>query len=209
MYNLPYFKEKDETVVLEFMKQHPFAMLIGVDEEQKPVATQVPILFVEKEGQLYLRGHMMKGNDHHKAFSANQNVMAVFTGPHTYVSASWYTNQLQGSTWNYMTVQVKGEMSFLPEEALLGVLDELTSFYEKENSPALYKHIPEDYISRMVKAIVAFDIKVSSIEHVFKLSQNRDKQSFDNILARLEAGSADAKAIADEMRKRKDQLFPA
>jgi len=49
-------------------------------------------------------------------------------------------------------------------------------FYEKANSPALYKPIPEDYISRMVKAIVAFDIKVTSIEHVFKLSQNRDNR---------------------------------
>src|ERR1700733_4870581 len=129
MYNLPYYKEKDAAVVLEFMKQHPFAVLMGVDAEQKPVATQVPFLFVEKEGQLYLRGHIMKGNDHHKAFSENKNVMALFTGPHTYVSSSWYTNPQQGSTWNYMTVQAKGELSFLPEEDLPGVLNELTDFF--------------------------------------------------------------------------------
>lgn len=209
MYNLPHYKEKDAAIVLEFMKQHPFAVLMGVDAEQKPVATQVPFLFVEKEGQLYLRGHIMKGNDHHKAFSENKNVMALFTGPHTYVSSSWYTNPQQGSTWNYMTVQAKGELSFLGEEDLLGVLNELTDFFETENSTALYKHIPDEYITRMVKAIVAFEIKVTSLEHVFKLSQNRDKQSFDTILEKLNAGSADAKAIAAEMSKRKDQLFPA
>ena len=209
MYNLPYYKEKDAAIVLEFMKQHPFAMLIGVDAEQKPVATQVPVLFVEKEGQLYLRGHIMKGNDHHKAFAENKNVLAVFTGPHTYVSASWYTDKQQGSTWNYMTVQAKGEMNFLQEEDLLGVLNALTSQYEEKDSPALYKHIPEEYIVRMAKAIVAFDIKVTAVEHVFKLSQNRDKQSFDTILGKLNEGSAGAKAIAEEMNKRKDQLFPA
>jgi transcriptional regulator len=209
MYNLPYYKEQDSAIVLAFMKQHPFAMLIGVDAEQKPVATQIPFLFVERDGQLYLRGHIMKGNDHHKAFTTNQNVLAVFAGPHTYVSASWYTNQQQGSTWNYMTVHAKGEMSFLPEEALPGLLDELTSFYEKENSPALFKHIPDEYISRMVKAITAFEIKVTAIEHVFKLSQNRDQQSFENILEKLNAGTANAKAIAEEMSKRKDQLYPA
>ncbi len=208
MYNLPYYKEKDAAVVLEFMKQHPFAMLIGVDADQKPVATQVPVLFVEKEGQLYLRGHIMKGNDHHKAFTENKNVLAVFTGPHTYVSASWYTDKQQGSTWNYMTVQASGEMIFLNEEDLLGVLNTLTSQYEEKDSPALYKHIPEEYIVRMTKAIVAFDIKVTRIEHVFKLSQNRDKQSFDTILDKLNGGNADAKAIAAEMNKRKDQLFP-
>lgn len=209
MYNLPYYKEKDAAIVLEFMKQHPFAMLIGVDADQKPVATQVPVLFIEKEGQLYLRGHIMKGNDHHKAFMENKNVLAVFTGPHTYVSASWYTDKQQGSTWNYMTVQASGEMIFLNDEDLLGVLNALTSQYEEKDSPALYKHIPQEYISRMVKAIVAFDIKVTGIEHVFKLSQNRDKQSFDTILDKLNDGSADAKAIAAEMNKRKDQLFRA
>ncbi len=209
MYNLPHYKEKDEAVVIEFMKQHPFAVLMGVDAEQKPVATQVPFLFVEKDGQLYLRGHIMKGNDHHKAFMENKNVMALFTGPHTYVSSSWYTNPQQGSTWNYMTVQAKGELSFLSEEDLLGVLNELTDFFEAENSTALYKHIPEEYITRMVKAIVAFEIKVTSLEHVFKLSQNRDQQNFETILEKLNAGSADARAIAAEMNKRKDQLFPA
>jgi transcriptional regulator len=209
MYNLPYYKEKDAAVVLEFMKQHPFAVLMGVDEEQKPVATQVPFLFVEKEGQLYLRGHIMKGNDHHKAFIHNKQVMALFTGPHTYVSSSWYTNPQQGSTWNYMTVQAKGELSFLREEDLLGVLNELTDLFEAGNSPALYKYIPDEYITRMVKAIVAFEIKVTSLEHVFKLSQNRDQQSFETILEKLNGGTADAKAIAAEMEKRKDQLFPA
>lgn len=209
MYNLPHYKEKDAAIVLAFMKEHPFAMLTGVDDEQKPVATQIPFLFVEREGQLFLRGHIMKGNDHHKAFSTNKNVLALFTGPHSYVSASWYTNPQQGSTWNYMTVHAKGEMHFLPDEELPGLLNELTSYYEKEDSPALFKHIPDDYITRMVKAIVAFEIKVTAIEHVFKLSQNRDQQSFENILEKLYAGDADARAVANEMRKRKDQFFPA
>jgi transcriptional regulator len=209
MYNLPHYKEQDAAIVHAFMKEHPFAMLIGVDDEQKPVATQIPFLFVERDGQLFLRGHIMKGNDHHKAFTTNKNVLAVFTGPHSYVSASWYTNPLQGSTWNYMTVHAKGEMRFLPDEELPGLLNELTSYYEKEDSPALFKHIPDDYISRMVKAIVAFEIKVTAIEHVFKLSQNRDQESFENILEKLYAGDAGAREVANEMRKRKDQFFPA
>ncbi|MDB5210303.1 MAG: hypothetical protein JWQ30_1130 [Sediminibacterium sp.] len=207
MYNLPHYKEKDAAIVLEFIKEHPFAMLMGVDAEQRPVTTQVPFLFVEREGQLYLRGHIMKGNDHHQAFSTNKNVLAVFTGPHCYVSASWYTNPQQGSTWNYMTVQVRGEITYLPEEELPGLLNELTSFFEKENSLASFKHIPDDYVTRMVKAIVAFEIKVTGIEHVFKLSQNRDQQSFETILEKLGAGDADARAVAEEMRKRKDQFF--
>ena len=210
MYNLPYYKEKDAAVVLAFMKKYSFAMLMGVDAEQKPVATQIPFLFVEKDGQLYLCGHIMKGNDHHKAFEANKNVLAVFTGPHTYVSASWYSNQKQASTWNYMSVHAQGEMRFLEDNELLNMLDEITAYYENDpSSPSLYKELPEEYVMRLTKAIIAFEIKVTSIDHVFKLSQNRDKQSFDSILDKLQGGDADAQAVAAEMRKRKDQLFPS
>ncbi len=208
MYNLPYYKEKDEAIILSFMKQYSFAMLMGVDEAQRPVATQIPFLFAEKDGQLYLRGHIMKGNDHHKAFEANNQVLAVFTGPHTYVSASWYHIKPQASTWNYMSVHVKGEMSFLPYPELLVMLDELTALYEKDQeSPVLYKDMPEEYITRLAKAIVAFEIKVDSIEHVFKLSQNRDEKSYENIIEKLRNSDADSQAIAAEMIKRKPQLF--
>ncbi len=210
MYNLPYYKEKDQAIVLDFMKQHPFALLTGVDAQQKPVATQVPLLFSERDGQLYLRGHIMKNNDHHLAFEKNKNVLAIFTGPHTYVSASWYENKQQGSTWNYMSVHAKGELSFLPEDALLQLLDDLTSHFENNPaSPALFREIPDDYINRMVKAIVAFEIKVTAMDHVFKLSQNRDKKSFETIVEKLENGDAQARSVAAEMSKRKDQFFPA
>ena len=68
MYSLPYFKEGDQEVVLEFMRKHPFVFLTGVNEESKPVATQVPVFIDEKDGKLFLTGHIMRNNDHHKAF---------------------------------------------------------------------------------------------------------------------------------------------
>lgn len=208
MYNLPHFKEKDPAVVLEFMKQHSFATLICVDAMQGPEATQIPFLFAEREGQLYLRGHIMKDNDHYKALEQNKQVLVLFTGPHAYVSASWYENKQQASTWNYMTVHAHGELVFLTEEELLKILDETTSFYENNPaSPALYKDMEPDYVMRLAKAIVAFEVRVTKLEHVFKLSQNRDLKSYDNILVNLEAGDPGAQAVAQEMRKRKDQLF--
>ena len=108
MYNLPYFKEEDQEVVLEFMRKHPFVFLTGVNEENKPVATQVPVFIDEKDGKFFLTGHIMRNNDHHKAFEKNPNVLAVFTGPHVYVSATWYDDPHQASTWNYMSVHAKG-----------------------------------------------------------------------------------------------------
>ncbi len=208
MYNLPYFKERDARQVMAFMKAHSFAMVMGVDENKMPVATQVPLLFSEKEGVLHLRGHIMKGNDHHKAFEKNAQVLVLFTGPHTYVSASWYEDKQQASTWNYMTVHARGELRLLNENALLEMLDELTAYYENNpESPSLYKELPDEYVKRLSKAIIAFDIKVNSIENVFKLSQNRDEKSYENIIGWLQQGDYQAKAIADEMVNRKEQLY--
>ena len=209
MYQLPQYHEKDEKQVLAFMQEHAFAMLIGTDAEQKPVATQVPFLFVEKEGALYLRGHIMKNTDHHIACVQNNQALVIFTGPHAYISASWYENKQQVSTWNYMSVHARGELSFLQEEELLLMLDELTAYYEQNpDSPSLYKSMPTEYIMRLSKAIISFEIKVHSIEHVFKLSQNRDEKSYRHIIEALEKGNAGAKDIALEMTKRKAQIFP-
>jgi len=208
MYNLPHFKEHNAEVVMEFMKQHPFAMVIGVNEFNHPVATQIPFLIKEKNGDLFLQAHMMKQTDHHKAFEKNKNVLVVFSGAHAYVSASLYENKQQASTWNYQAVHVKGELNFLDEEELLLMLKELTAHYENnETSPSLYKHLPSDYVNRLSKAIVAFEIKVTSIDHVFKLSQNKDEKSYQNIMDAFNKGNSDEQSIATEMSKRKDQLF--
>jgi transcriptional regulator len=210
MYNLPHYKESDSQVILDFMKEHSFAVIMGVDGDHKPVASQLPFLIDQREDGIYLRAHIMRGNDHHRAFEQNSHVMVLFTGPHTYVSASWYSNTHQGSTWNYMTVQAHGQVRFLPEEALRELLNDLTSHFENNpSSPALYKDIPEEYIARMVKAIVAIEIKVEKLEHVFKLSQNRDEKSYQHIIEQLSKGSSDAQYIAEEMKKRQSQLFPA
>jgi len=207
MYNLPEFNEKDQQRVLDFVKAHPFAFICGCDAENKPVATQIPCFIEERNGKLFLSGHIMKNTDHHKAFSKNPNVLAVFTGAHSYVSASWYSDPQTASTWNYMSVHAKGNMKFLDEAALLQILKHTTDHFENNAaSPANFDHLPKEYVAKLAKAIVAFEIEVSQFENVFKLSQNRDKQSYENIMVKLKEHD-DGKVIATEMGKRLDELF--
>jgi transcriptional regulator len=208
MYSLSYFKEENKEEVIRFMHAHPFVMLCGSDSMGNPVATQVPLLIREKDGKITLEGHIMKNTDHHKAFAQNPNVLAVFIGAHTYVSASWYSDPNQASTWNYQTVHVRGKIRFLEEDDLRRILDETTSKYEQnEQSPALFKHLTDDYINRLIKAIVGFEMNVDMIENVFKLSQNRDEKSFHNIIHKLNEQDADARKIASEMERIKPGLF--
>jgi len=209
MYQLPDFIETDQQKVLDFVKAHPFAFICGSDAMHHPVATQIPCFIEERAGRLYLSGHIMRNTDHHKAFEHNPAVLAVFTGAHTYVSASWYSNPQTASTWNYMSVHAKGTIRFLDETALLEVLKHTTNHFENNpHSPANFEQLPPEYVARLTKAIVAFEIAVESLENVFKLSQNRDKSSFERIATELAAQGGDGAVIAAEMEARKDELFP-
>ena len=73
MYNLPYFKESDAALIINFIKQHAFALITGVNGNNIPVATQLPFLIKERAGKLYLQAHIMRNTDHHKAFEKNPN----------------------------------------------------------------------------------------------------------------------------------------
>lgn len=186
MYNIPYFKANDSSDIISFMNGNPFITLIGVDAYQQPVATQIPVLIKEKEGKLYLYGHLMRKQDHTNAFEHNPNVLTLFTGNHAYVSASWYTDPQVASTWNYKALHAKGFIRFMDSDGLYDLLVELTNHFEgTENSPASVKYLSKEYVVNNMKAIVGIEIEITTIEHVFKLSQNRDDASKKNIKNRI------------------------
>jgi transcriptional regulator len=210
MYDLPYHKEQDAHAIKEFIDQHPFAFVAGCNTENQPVATQVPVFIEEKDGKKVLRGHIMKNTDHHKAFLHNENVLVVFTGHHTYISATWYSNPHLASTWNYMSVHVKGIIRFLDDAALEDVLRKTTLHFENydHQSTTVFDNLPAEFKQKVMKAIVAFEIEIREMDNVFKLSQDRDSKSYHNIIERLKGQGEDGQVIAAEMGKRTKELFP-
>ncbi len=204
MYDLPYYKDTDEQAVRAFMEKHPFAFLTGCDSQGMPVATQVPVFMEERDGCMVLSGHIMKNTDHHKAFTQNANVLAVFTGPHTYVSARWYSDPNVPSTWNYMSVHARGTIRFLDDAGLKDMLQKTSLYFEGDDSrsPTVFNNLSPELMQKLMKAIVAFEVDVTEIRHVFKLSQEKDETSYRNIIDKLMAQDEDGRAIAAEMKKR-------
>jgi transcriptional regulator len=207
MYKMPHFTEQDGAEVLAFMKSHPFVTLIACDGN-KPVATQVPVLIDEREGKIFLRAHIMRKTDHHLAIEKNPEVLVLFQGPHCYVSSSWYTEK-QGATWNYQTVHVRGKIELLDDAATHQILKELTEKYEQDQQrPLLIEQLPEGYVPAHIKAIAGFELEAGDIYPIFKLSQNRDDESYKNIVRHLaDSGDSDARKIAEELKRRRGHLF--
>ena len=204
MYDIPYFKASHPDEILAYMQAHPFALICGADVHGIPVATQVPFLFEQRNSALFLQGHFMKKQDHTEAFFQNPNVLAVFSGAHTYVSASWYPDPQVASTWNYQSVQASGKIVFQDDDYLLKLLTRLTEKFEKPGSPSLVQHMDPNYLVKMMKAIVAFEIEVTSVRHIFKLSQNRDQHTHANIILNLEKNGSQAEEIAKAMQNNKN-----
>jgi transcriptional regulator len=202
MYKLPYFKEKDVQKVIDFMQQQSFAVITG-NGTDFPVATQIPLLIEQVADKIFLKGHLMKNTDHHKAFMLNKNVLVLFTGPHCYVSASWYADAQTASTWNYMTVHAKGKINFTDDIGTIEAVKLLTNYYEAADSIASFNQIPTTYVDKLIHAIVGFTIEVESIDNVFKLSQNKAIDEQKNIIHHLQkSNNFQAKEIAVEMEKR-------
>lgn len=207
MYKKPYFTEEDPAIIRAFMEAHPLVTLIGVKDSQ-PAATQVPVLIAGDESGIILRGHILKGSDHHRAFQASANALAIFTSPNCYVSASLYIERL-GSTWNYISVHARGSLTLLDDNGTREVITGLMQHFEQGMpKPLGMQALAEDYITHSLKAIAGFELSVEKLETVFKLSQNRDDASYQNIVQHLESrsGSGDA-FIAGEMRKARPGLF--
>lgn len=205
MYSIPHFIENDLEVIASFMNKHPFVMLVGSNLS----ATQIPVLIYKEGASIFIKGHYMKGTDHAVNFAANPNVLVVFQGPQCYVSASWYSERGHGSTWNYMTVQAKAILQFYDDRQTSHFLKELTHFYEdQQTQPELMENMTEGYIESSLAAIVGFEAQLTDIRATFKLSQNRDDESYMKIITALEATHLpQEKSIADEMKQRRPHLF--
>lgn len=163
----------------------------------------------ERNGMKILSGHIMKNTDHHKAFIQNNKVLVVFAGPHTYVSGTWYSDPHMASTWNYMSVHVQGTIRFLEGAALEAMLQKTSLHFENddEKSPTVYANLSDSFKKRVMGAIVAFEIEVTDMDTVFKLSQDRDAKSYQNIIKKLREKDEPSRVIADEMERREKELY--
>ena len=203
MYNISYFKANNHEEIIAFMHANPFVTICGVDANGLPVATHIPILIKQEADKIILSGHIMRKQDHSNAFEINNNVLVIFSAPSAFVSASWYKEKGIASTWNYQTVHAIGKLEMKDDAHLYQLLTDLTMHFEKNpNAPTQVKNLDPEYVQQNMKAIVSFDIEVTELKNVFKLSQNRDEESHQNIQKELSKGDAACQYMAAAMKRK-------
>ncbi len=208
MYDLPHVKAEADAI-LPFLEKYPFAVLCAADKTNHSVeATHLPLLVENEEGIIKIFGHIMKDCRHHLCFQQAGEVLAIFNGPDHYISSAWYPGKVSASTWNYMTVHVRGKIRFVGEDELRIMLQKLTDRFEGKDSPRRYSYLPSTYINDLLPYIAGFYIDIIKIESVFKLSQRENEEVYRSIIEKLEKeDDCDARELAEEMKKRIPDLF--
>jgi transcriptional regulator len=201
------YEEKDHEKIEAFIRENSFAILISV-LDGLPVGTHIPLLQEKDDrGRDILIGHISRGNDQKLSLADGAKVLAIFPGPHAYVSPRWYT-QINVPTWNYIAVHVYGTIKVIEGEALRAALSRLVNNYEQHlPRPVDIGEIPEKQLHAEMRGIVGFQILIEDIQAAYKLSQNRDEQSYHQVAGQLEQGDETSRAVAAEMERRGERLF--
>ncbi|MEH6935013.1 FMN-binding negative transcriptional regulator [Bacillus sp. JJ783] len=199
MYISKHFTIQDEETKYEIIEQNSFATLFS-QHNGAPYATHLPLLLNRETLTLY--GHFARPNEQWKD-SGNQQVLAVFQGPHSYISPSWYETNKAVPTWNYVALHVYGELEIVEDEQeLIDSLQDLVHKYENPKSAYSLNDVDPNYMEGLSRGIVGFKIKINKIEGKAKLSQNHSVERRELVIEELEkVGSEGSRGIAGLMKK--------
>ncbi|WP_347551359.1 FMN-binding negative transcriptional regulator [Pseudalkalibacillus hwajinpoensis] len=199
MYIPKHFKMDDEEIIYDFIEKHGFAILFS-QHKGEPFATHLPLMLNKSENALY--GHFARPNGQWKD-AEKQQVLAVFQGPHCYISPTWYETTKAVPTWNYVSIHLYGKLEIVEDRKIIfDSLNDLVTKYETPDSTYNLNNIEPSFIEGMSKGIVAFRIKITKIEAKAKLSQNHSVERQKLIIKHLENNSQqDNIQIASLMKK--------
>ena len=197
------FREDDLNTLHKFMREYSFATLI-TQHEGVPFATHLPFILDAQRGPSgTLLAHMARANPQWHDFNSEQEVLVIFQGPHAYISPSWYEVELSVPTWNYATVHAYGIPRLIEDgEELYKLLKILIKTHESQFKNPWPFQLPDDYLQKMMRGIVGFEIEITRLEGKFKLSQNRTEAERENVITALQE-SRDTLAVAELMTIKK------
>lgn len=202
MYIPNHFKNENLEEVKGFLIKNSFGILIN-QTKGKLTGTHIPMeLDKDKQGNDVLVGHISKANPQWEGFNNNEEILAIFNGPHSYISSSWYETE-EVPTWNYIAVHIYGKIKIIEGEELLDSLKKLIDKYEVNSEHPVSMETMSSKVLKQVNGIVGFSIKINEIQAAYKLSQNRSESDYHNIVDKLEkTGASNPKEVAKEMKKR-------
>lgn len=197
MYLPNHFRTDEPETLSAFIETFSFATLVCAVGDSS-FATHLPLL-LDRERNMLL-GHVARANPHWRSFDGETECLAIFTGPHAYISPSWYAAVPAVPTWNYAAVHAYGNPTLTDAAGTAAIVDALVAKYESPRSEPWPNNLPPDFRERLLAAIVGFEMPIGRIEGKFKLGQNRSEGDRLGVIAALDSGGAEDRALAEFTR---------
>jgi transcriptional regulator len=195
--------EKDRALLLDFLEEFSFAMLITAKNGIR--VTNVPTLVDRSEdGWGKIWWHLAKSNPQNEAFDGSQECVAVFRGPHAYISPNWYSTKNAVPTWNFAVVHCTGKPKRLDDDAAFArSLERLVAKNETlygGGSNWDFSKLPDSYLKGMRQGIVAYEMTIDRVEGKFKLGHERSAADREGVITGLAEGPKE-RSILDLTRE--------
>jgi len=199
MYIPEHFKETNSERISALIERNSFGMLVTAPDGV-PFVSHLPFIFDRAVGSKgILLCHMARANPQWQHFSSGGEVLAVFQGPHAYVSPSWYSSP-GVPTWNYAVVHLRGKPRLIKNESELeSLVERLTHVYESHMPGPWKPNLAGERRTTLLNLIVGFKIEVTAVQAKFKLSQNRPPEDQQNVVGKLSQSSNQTEAAVAEL----------
>ncbi|MGH7144030.1 MAG: FMN-binding negative transcriptional regulator [Planctomycetota bacterium] len=185
MYTPSDFARRDPAELRAFVQAHSFAVLCTAAADGELAATHLPVLYQAGAPEYFL-GHLARANPQGRLNGAAG--LLIFSGPHGFISPTWYAAPHTVPTWNYEAVHVTGRLEFFDAAAdLMALVEQLTAVYEAARTPPWRPDWSDPALRKMLSAIVGFRLHVTRWEGKAKLSQNQPLERRERVIAALEA----------------------
>jgi transcriptional regulator len=199
MYLPPHFAEPRLEIMHALMRDYPLCTLITTNADGIAGAlnaNSIPMYLVAEQGEFgVLRGHVARANPVWQEHPSDADVLAIFQGPDSYISPSFYPSKQQHGkvvpTWNYATVHAAGKLRAIDDPVWLrALLEQLTNHHESRvASQWKIADAPDEFIAQTIQHIVGIEIVISKISGKWKISQNRSAADQAGVLEGLQAGT--------------------
>lgn len=208
MYVPKHFREDDTDRLQQYIRDYGFGLLIVADADGIE-ANHVPFHLSTNGALGVLRCHLARNNPAWQRLEQGKRVLAVFQGPDTYVSPSWYATKAETGrvvpTWNYLAVHAEGKARVIEDASWLRQhLNELTDQHEAGmESPWSVDDAPTDYTEGLAKAIVGVEIEIETLTGKLKASQNQPERNRVGVKAGLEAQGEGSGPLVEPLQETK------
>lgn len=207
LYMPPQFKSVDLALSAQLMRDYPFATLISTDDAGQPFVTHIPLHVEERavasdvsDAGTFLLGHCARPNPHWRYLQARPQALAIFMGPHAYMSPKVYPDLARVPTWSYLAVHCTVEARLIDEPS---AKDQLLKKLIGDHEPPYaqqWRDLGEEFAHKMLAGIVAFELKVTQLDCKLKLNQHR-REAHAAMQERYAAGNDHERALAEWMTR--------